>query len=254
MAAFSGGFSWANFDASSFGLTILPRNVSATQAQEVSNASQSLAAAEEDSVQARSPDRRSLRPAPTAHLAGNRQGELMDEAGAEDFSARTHCQQYGWNLPSCNDSTPVQEDSVVSGTEKSRSDEAKEGDTSCSWSDLAPPSDRLITCAAVLMLVFCLRRLLLAVMAHCTRRQPPPSLGFPAWEGPVALVQYLSVCESTAAAASLSCPAGVGLGITILLAGPVTLFLVSVYYIRRHLQDGEMLFEYNAFWTLKTTV
>jgi hypothetical protein len=170
----------------------------------------------------------------------------MKEVGAEDISARTHCQQYGWNLPSCNDSTSAQEDSGESETEKSRGDAGKEGDTSCSMSDLAPPSDRLITCAAVLLLVFCLRRLLLAVMAHCTSRQPPPSLGFPAWEGPVALVQYLSVCESTAAAASLSCPAGIGLGVTVLLAGPVTLFLVSVYYIRRHLQDGEMLFEYNA--------
>ena len=78
-----------------------------------------------------------------------------------------------------------------------------------------------------------------------------------AWEGPVLLAQYLSVCEKSIAAASLFCPAGITLGLVTLLIGPVAFLILAARKISRHVKDGSMTFSYNErpSWTgLKSAV
>ena len=121
----------------------------------------------------------------------------------------------------------------------------------CSFQDITPPAMTIMMCVVILCLVSCARYLTGLVLVRCFRRELPNTLLFPSWEGPVVLVQYLALCDKSISAASLLCPAGISLGVLVLLMGPIAFLVLAARYIRGGMRDGDLHFEASPSPSLK---
>ena len=128
----------------------------------------------------------------------------------------------------------------------------------CSFDDVAPPLETVMACVSALACIFIARNALVLTLSFCFQRDQPPTLLFPAWEAPVALVQYLSLSDSALQATALLCPSGVTLGVLILLCGPLAFLFIAFRRVPTHIRQGKMAFEKGpaipSFSELRSTV
>lgn len=121
---------------------------------------------------------------------------------------------------------------------------ASGGRSSCSFQDIAPPATTMATCGLILVLVSVARNVAGVFIVRCFHLvELPVSLSFPSWEGPVVLVQYLALCDSAMSAASLLCPAGISVGVLVMLLGPISFLVLVARYIPRDIRAGALEFE-----------
>ena len=118
-------------------------------------------------------------------------------------------------------------------------------EASCDFSQLLPPTEILITCLVVMSSVFIARQLLVLAFKHCLHKDQPSSLLFGAWEGPVALTQYMALCDSAIEAAALSCPVYIALGVLVLLLLPINFAIFAALRVRRHVNEGRLSYVQN---------
>ena len=156
--------------------------------------------------------------------------------------------QWQWNRRASKTNSKDRSDAAV---DPSAEHESLSG-SSCSFQDIAPQATTMVTCGVSLMLVSCSRHVAGLIVVRSFRLDDLPAmLLFPCWEGPVVLVQYLALCDSAMSAASLLCPAGISLGVLVLMLGPISFLVLAARYIRGHMRDSTLEFEVSPAPSLK---
>ena len=117
-----------------------------------------------------------------------------------------------------------------------------EEDVECTFSEAAPSLEQLITCLSLLLAISMIRAASGLVVTRIYHRELPLTLKFPAWEGPVILVQYLALCESTVSLISLNCSLWLATGLSLFLAFPILLIMLSYTVLRRHILRDHLRF------------
>lgn len=64
-------------------------------------------------------------------------------------------------------------------------------------------------------------------------------------QGPIFLAQYLALCDSAIEATTLVCPAGIAIGVVVLLLCPVSFLMMATLYVRRGVRTGALVYEEN---------
>ena len=118
----------------------------------------------------------------------------------------------------------------------------------CSFADVAPSLEQILTCAGVLFTISMIRSAVQMIVKFVYHRPVPISLQFPAWEGPVLLVQYLALCEGTVGMMALNCTLWMALGVVAFCAIPILLIAISYGVLRKHiLRDHLRFVRFKAF-------
>ena len=120
---------------------------------------------------------------------------------------------------------------------------ARMNGTSCDLEAVIPSLDRLIWCVIMVASASVFRMLLAAMLKLCLEKEVPIGLQFPAWEGPVLVVEYLSICCSAFLAVTTSCTQGLVLGYVLFFFWPLLLLSISAILLVFHVRSQSIVFE-----------
>lgn len=112
----------------------------------------------------------------------------------------------------------------------------------CSYSNAAPAVEQLVSCVCLLCALSVVRMGAGVCVTRIYHRALPITLRFPAWEGPVFLVQYLALCESTVSMMAMSCGWWMALGIALFLLIPILILAFGHTFVRTHLAQQNLRF------------
>ena len=76
-------------------------------------------------------------------------------------------------------------------------------------------------------------------------RRTRPYIAMFCCQGPLFLAEYLALCDSAIEAASLLCPAGIAVGVFVLLLFPVSFLMIAALCVNGHLRKGGLVYEEN---------
>ena len=115
-------------------------------------------------------------------------------------------------------------------------------DAECDFNSLAPSFDKVLTCLLILGTVAFLRLVIVKIWSICLpANDVPAAMLFPAWEGPVFLVEYMALCDAVMETISTACAWWVAFGVSVLFFGPIMIMVCAVFvllpYIKKDADD-----------------
>ena len=111
----------------------------------------------------------------------------------------------------------------------------------CSWNIGFAPVQTFLTCVGCLAVVSGMRETLCLVIKAC-HRPVSEALLFPAWEGPVVLIQVLALVEAAFEGISTGCSSWITVGFLILAVGPLAFLFLSVWRVCTHVKTGDLFY------------
>jgi hypothetical protein len=113
--------------------------------------------------------------------------------------------------------------------------------TKCEFQPVAPSFDKVLCCVLLLLAVFIFRVSTVSILRMWKPSlEVPDSLKFPAWEGPVFLVEYLALCDAVMETVSSSCSWWIIFGVSIFLFGPLMIILISMVVLVPYLHKDDV--------------
>ena len=70
---------------------------------------------------------------------------------------------------------------------------------------ILPELGQFTTCFILLLCVTTVREMVSLIIGKCLKKEVPPAMMFPMWEGPVFLTQFLGICDSMASILTSEC-------------------------------------------------
>jgi len=126
--------------------------------------------------------------------------------------------------------------------------EEEEKERGCSVTSIALPLEKIITCLCLLCAIFIVRVIVGAAATNVYKKPVPMSLKFPAWEGPVVLVQYLAFCDATVSMIPIKCTWWIVLGAILFTTIPLMVLGFAYFAVRNHIRRENLRFiRYHPF-------
>jgi hypothetical protein len=102
--------------------------------------------------------------------------------------------------------------------------------------------EQFSTCIILLLSVTCIRSTVAFIIGKVLRKEVPPAMIFPMWEGPVFLTQFLAICDSMAGIITSKCVWHRALAYVIFGVLPVSFMIFAIVRLRKHINDKTLIY------------